>query len=485
LADNLATCWLFYFLKEQPSTPSWISYTLIHGNGSRRGYEVCPITLDFLPALIMSKQTNAINSFLVAVTDTWLHLTTKAVNGFHYSPSPGTNFSVSLLDRCLTNNNSYSAQSDFYFERAQDDDTAACTLNPAATRTFLLPDAISGVEVMNNVSTMLIAKRHVQDGKVYAYLAPADTEENVRQDFSAFTYAMSTDCRSMSSECFDTDEFFGAGTPFNCTKNKYSGDIQQAPFQSQYYANEDLTDSFSITGYDNPFYFIASVFLWLEWPRPAPPDPEIVGQVHGDFAIIVGCSTTVYDVSYQVRNGTVVRFDPQKSNVTVTNALQSPVGFTPGGTTALHQAFSSAGLGTTSAQEMVDNWAVEYSRIAVSLGVAALQGSAATESEYRVPVLMSRIPIAPLVCLLLSNFLYCVVGAVLAVMALIAVRDSETKEVLERATIMGLVAAHFEGDRAQQSVKDMNETYAELSQGNTGRVGISNAPAGGYMYTLS
>jgi hypothetical protein len=178
-----------------------------------------------------------------------------------------------------------------------------------------------------------------------------------------------------------------------------------------------------------------------------------------------------------------VRFEPAKSNVTATNALQSPVGYTPGGNTALHQAFSVAGLGA--AQQMADNWAVEYSRVAVSLGVAALQGRPADASEYRVPVLLSRIPMAPLASLLVANFLYCVAGVVLACMAIMAVRDGETKEVLERATIIGMVAAYFGAEAAQGLVKDMNDTYVELSHGDMRRVGIVPAAHGGYTYTLS
>jgi hypothetical protein len=101
---------------------------------------------------------------------------------------------------------------------------------------------------MKNVSTMLIAKRHIQDGTVYAYLAPADMQETLRQDFSASTYAMETECKPMSRECNLGEGLIGVSTPFNCTANKYAGDIQSSHYQSQYYTDADLTDHLSSFG---------------------------------------------------------------------------------------------------------------------------------------------------------------------------------------------------------------------------------------------
>jgi hypothetical protein len=276
------------------------------------------------------------------------------------------------------------------------------------------------------------------------------------------------------------ERLLGAATPFNCTENGFSGDIQRAPYQSQYYSDSDFKKSLPVRGVENPFYFIGAAYLWIEWPFPD--DPEIAPQVHGDYAIVVNCTTTVYDVDYQVRNGSVVRFAASESNSSVTNALQTPIGFT-GGDSALHEAFSVAGIANT-AQEMADNWSALYSRVAISLGVTALQGTRGIDTVYRTPVLVSRIPIAPLASLLVANFLYCVVGVVLTLMAIFAIRDPETKEVLERATIMSLVAGSFEGEHAVAPVKDVDGMFLELSQGSKHRVCIGKLPGGGYAYHI-
>ncbi|KEZ45391.1 hypothetical protein SAPIO_CDS2226 [Scedosporium apiospermum] len=431
---------------------------------------------------------NSAAGLLVAITDTWLHLSTEAVNLYRYSPSPGTNLSVNLHERCLINNNSYRAQSNWYFDREPGAPVEpACTLNPAAANTFLVveDDTITGMSVLGNRSSTLTAKYHAEGGRVYFYLAPAPTEQNLMQDYSAETFAMSTTCIPKSVECgLEYEKFIGAATPFNCTKSGFSGDIQKiGGIRIQFYDDPEFTQTLSTTGVEGSTYsLLVAAFLEVVWPHPQD-DPEVAHQVHGDLAMILGCTTTVYDVSYQYQNGSVVEWNARESNSSVTNALSSPITQARVGVTDAYQAFSYTG-DTETAQRYADNWAAEYSRVAVSVSVTALRPVPAFSAQYRTPAIVSRIPIAPLAALLLSNFLYCLIGAILTIFAILAVREPETKEVVERTTVQSLVAAMFEPATATAPVKEVDNMFSELAEGKSQRVGIGRLPNGGYSYFL-
>ncbi len=417
-------------------------------------------------------------SLLVFVTDTWLHLTTTSENIFHYSPSPGTNMSVGLLPRCLVNNNSYTAQSDFYGP----DSGPACTLNPAATNVFLVESPIQPIEVLNNVSAVVVAKGHSADGRTYQYLSPSDTADHMRQDYTAATYAMSSRCAPRSTICGLGVGEFGAATPFNCTGSGFASGISNL-IQLQYYLSPGFLDTDIEThGFANPFYLLGAAFLPSQWPLPDH-DAEIVTETHGDHAVVFSCATTVFDVTYRLANGSVTDFRATPSNISVTNALQSPIGYTRGASYQLSQAFSIAAGAASTAQDMLDQWAVQYDRAAMAMAVTALQGAPALAAQYRDEVIVARVPVAPLVCLLAVNLLYTAVGVVLVLMAAVAARDGDTHEVVERMSVLGLAAAALEPDRyACRPVEEPEKMFRELSEGSTDRVVITRSAEGGFEF---
>ncbi|KAH6975674.1 hypothetical protein EDB80DRAFT_594756 [Ilyonectria destructans] len=434
-----------------------------------------------LLVLIKTVLLGLVLSIFVFGTDTWLHLAIASENIFHYSPSPGTNLSFSLLPRCLINNNSFAAQSDFYSTRPVGANDPACTLNPAATNVFLVSSPINPIQVFNNLSSIAVVKRHTQDGRTYQYLAPSDSFENLRQDYAARTYGMSSECSPRSTICHLGDGMIGASTPFNCKKSGFSGAIQTS-IQIHYFSHPTLFSSDSgISGFYNPFYFIGAVWLPSQWPAPTD-DREIVTEVHGDRALIFNCSTTVYDITYSTANGSIVDFATIKSNISVSNALQSPIGFTLAAEYTLQQAFSFAGF-SNSAQKMLDTWAPEFDRAAIAMGVTALQGSTATTSHFRDPAIVARIPLAPFACLLLANMLFAVSGAVLAMMAVRAGQDPETQEVAERMTAVGVIANYFEKPQQARGLVEKPEMmFEELTQGHGPKVAVERAEQGGYTF---
>lgn len=418
-------------------------------------------------------------SALVIGSDAWLHLATREITTFHTFPSPGTNLGVALLDNCLVNNNSYLAQSNWDGQSMP----GPCTLNMSNTRPLLTAGGLQGQAVLNNVSDLLITKRYTLQGSVYAYLAPADTEYNRRQDYLTSTYAASTSCAPTTIECGMLNETMTTNSsPFNCTENGFSGDIRSSPFQSRYYRDPEFRDSLFKQGFNNPFYFIVAAYLPSEWPQPN--DPQVASQANGDHAAVLNCTTTIYDVRYQARNGSVILFELKQSNSSVANALSSPIAFTRIGNAALYQAFSYTGV-TETAQDMANTWAAEYSRVAISHSVTALQTTPGITAEYRVPVLVSRIPIIPFIALLTTNLLYCVAAVGLALVAVMATRDPEVTEIVGRMTVQALVASKFDDDAASAPVRSVDDMFWELTVGSQHRVGVVQLENGGYAYHVN
>ncbi|KXX82874.1 hypothetical protein MMYC01_200583 [Madurella mycetomatis] len=427
-------------------------------------------------------------SLLVAATDTWLHLATEPVNILRYIPSTGTNLSVALIDRCLQNNNSRTAQFNWYFDGDPETEIMpACTLNPSASRDNLITEgSIPAMEVLNNASTIVLPKYHAVDDTAYFYLSPADTEVNLRQDYTATSFAMSTTCIPKSVEC-GLRIGTGPGMPYNCSAANFNGEMGdprtfQHGIRLDYYRDPSFQES-TMWGVDGTFYFYVAANLYREWSYPE--DPEVPPHPHGDHAIILGCKTSVYDVLYRVQNETIVEWGTTLSNATATNGLAGPVMWSMVHLPATRMAFSFTGSVGTAA-EFASNWAAEYSRIALSLGTFALRATPALDAQIRESAIVSRVPIAPLAALLIANLLYCVLGVVLTAQAVRAARQGpETKELVERAGTQSVVAALFE-DMAVSTgpVKNVDDMFTELTQGRRHKVGVGRIPGGGYSYIL-
>ena len=81
------------------------------------------------------------------------------------------------------------------------------------------------------------------------------------------------------------------------------------------------------------------------------------------------------------------------------------------------------------------------------------------------------------------NSLYAVLGVLLAITALRS-HPKDSNEIRERLSTSGLVAARFEGERAEQAVGKKREMFGEYEGISTGRVGIEQSKYGGYIFRL-
>jgi hypothetical protein len=253
-----------------------------------------------------------------------------------------------------------------------------------------------------------------------------------------------------------------------------------------YFTTSSATDN--VTQFDpvpNPYYFSIAAAMNTQIGRsvdgPNGNDPEFVTSTHGAQVFALFCNATVYDLEYSVVNGSITRFLYQPSNSSTTTIIQGTQQYTGIGTSLLEQAASVAAYNNT-AQGLADGVAIAYSRVALSVAAGAFTSQPASEAQLRHEILVARVPKAPLAFLLLANLLLVVLGIVLTVFALSALRGDDVGEIQARLSITGLVASCFEGARAREGA-DSAEGLFEENSGRPGpRMEISRMSEGGWAY---
>src|SRR5256885_11890732 len=149
---------------------------------------------------------------MVFLADTWLHFTTKTVNLIQTRPvAIGTDYSLTLRSpNCTSSNNSFTNSG------------YGCSLNPAATQTFLM-DSTQSLQVLNNISSVITVLNNGPD-RTYTYLGVPSVASVSSRDYTATTYGMQTQCRPVSNEC-NLNPLAGAFTPFRCSE-AFQGDLE-------------------------------------------------------------------------------------------------------------------------------------------------------------------------------------------------------------------------------------------------------------------
>lgn len=187
-----------------------------------------------------------------------------------------------------------------------------------------------------------------------------------------------------------------------------------------YFTDETMTNNDPSRGAGHPFYY-ESARITTPSGGSVPKSDEFVPMLHGGKAFILGCSTTIYVIQYDHVNGSITRFVPTPSNTPTSNIWQSIVSKIPGVTNTVDQAVL-AGSSSRSAQEFVDQVALAYSKVVLAGGAESLEKWPALAVQTRITPLVTRIPAAPLITLVVVDLLYVVCGFVSAAVAIISAR---------------------------------------------------------------
>lgn len=353
---------------------------------------------------------------------------------------------------------------------------------------------LSNISTVNRISTL------DYKGVIYTYLGEANIPDNV--DFQASTFALATQCKPVGRAC-GLNGAFGASTPFKCS-SAFHGDVTAGTAVGLILLEDDkFTKNITYGSKDlNPYYFgtwarvdtTGHVVGKASVPVTLQSDPEIAIPVHGGLAWVLSCSTTVYEATYTRINGSVQAVSMKPANASLGGIIAAPTNELFG-----QPDFEIAARRSSynnNSQDLANDWAEQYSQIALGLSTGAMSPRLNTYQQTRSSILVARIPKIPLFVLIGLNLLYAIIGIVLALYSALFSSPRTTKDVQARLSVAGLVAVCFEPQhRALGPAEQIEDLFTEKGHGDDGdgdgeggersaRVSIRPAEEGGWRYAL-
>ncbi|KAL4804693.1 hypothetical protein BDV18DRAFT_161786 [Aspergillus unguis] len=442
---------------------SWILYRI--GWDKRRAPQAGVLTAACSVAIFVTAL-----GFLVALADTWLHLTTTAVPFTQLSRAgDNPNYSFGLVPRCLRSNNSIAAQYDIPLNSTE----KPCAVGVAGNGLGYLIDPKMAIKALHNASDLATVYTYQAPNNPipYTYFGVPSSPDNL--DYTAHTYGAGTECWLMSRQCSLTTD--NPGVAFNCSG--WDTSMSDSEWLLAPFTDRTMTQ---LGGHGNPYYYAAAGSFGLSGSG-APNNEDFVKLLHGGWSFILGCNSTVYDIEYDRVNGSISRFDSTPSNISVSNIWETITIDITEGNYAMQEAISRAALSDT-AQEFADSVAFAFSQTYLALGAETLERRPTHAVQDRRVSLVARVPTAPLITLVVVNMLYVLCGFVFAAVALLVSAGSAggVPDIQLRLTVAGLVADRFEEQREINSAEELFEEHAGKE---SRRVAIVPASEGGYEYS--
>ncbi|KAL9623762.1 MAG: hypothetical protein Q9160_001993 [Pyrenula sp. 1 TL-2023] len=369
------------------------------------------------------------------------------------------------------------------------EETQGCSINEGGTQAFLV-DPTQALQTLNNISDTVTVLNNGPD-PTYAYLGiPASPLVSIR-DYTATTFGMRTQCKTVSKSC-NLNSPAGAATLLKCS-DAFAGNLEASSsgWLYTYFTNETMLSNRTFRGeINNPYYHgLAALFrspgLSGISQSSNLSDSDIVRPMHSGVAFVLLCSITTFDVEYDSLNGTISRFIAKPSNTTVASIWQAPMANADVGQPNLQTEASIAASTARDAQDLADKTALAYSKVALGVGAQSVRPAPAKAVQERTTLLVARVPKASLFGLVGANLLFVLLGCILTIVALFSSRG-EIRDIQARLSVAGLVADRFEGERAKAPMGVIDDLFEEHEGNTSSRVVMAQTTAGGYMYkTLS
>ncbi|KAK0115790.1 hypothetical protein ONS95_012842 [Cadophora gregata] len=427
-----------------------------------------PKTVPMVGTMFLILLIGQMIAFAIFAIDAVLHFTTESVPYIRTFENSGSlsSFSQGLVGICT---------GDPSIIRAVP--SAPCTYNVAATGEGFY-DASEVSATLNNISTshQIFSSIYEVAGKPtdLLLLGPPLTSVPNNLSYQASTVGVATSCTPVSQQC-SLKAPYGASTPFNCS-DIFFGDLQipqvnttstlwsdystgnflfGATFQdanfSQPYTNYSLDDTYPATGpiTINPFYMgIAARAAFGTNVNILENDPDITLPVHGGLAFVLGCEVLTVNVAYTFFNNSVVTIDAATpANGTLAWYFNSVMG-AAGSLSHVAQGIDIA-IAEPTAAKLARAWSRSYSQEALSILASVHSARPNIAERFVVSSLVTRVARGPLLALVALNMLFALLGAVLAVWAV--VKDSpRVTAVMSGLGVEGLVSAAFaDGERKE------------------------------------
>lgn len=402
---------------------------------------------------------------------------TISISRLSIAPNQDASYSLSLLSpNCTTTNNTIASQAGAGL---------VCTMD---TGTNLLQAGTATLQTLNNQSNALSVLSDGPDPTL-AYLTVNPSDRARQHDFSATTYGMRTSCRPVTRSCNMMTS--GALATWNCSNGAFAqagSNTASLNVQQRFFDDEAMTQSSAGGASVNPSFFALGSLTQIS-ANPITNianDPDVVSASNALAAILL-CSVSLYDVTYDVIEGNVTHMSSTLSNISVTNVFIPALSESGFGWPNMANAFNMAASVADTAQDLSDQFALAYSKIALSIGAGSVVKSPALAAQTRTSILVAKVPKAPLFLLVVINLIFVLLGVVLAIVA--ARSSPEAHEAQSRFSIAGIVAGMFEGDTAKTAASDglvgaqIEKLYREYYEGGaTKRIGIGRGQDGGFEF---
>ncbi|MCJ1378106.1 hypothetical protein MMC17_001202 [Xylographa soralifera] len=454
----------------------WITYSL-----SRRQSNQSPM-LRMAGVVLL---TATLLGWLIAASDTWLHVTTIAVNIDQISSA---SFTLLNYSRALPFNCGHGV-------------TATCTIDVIET---VGPYLVNGYEVyrtLGNQSTInQILSTTVNDQR-FSYIADPNQAENI--DFIATTIASQSNCNLITDKCVNDT----GGSSFNCStlfnsqthfpaRSDGGGTGYTSSVSSNmntvylgYFANSSWTIPLNYTpglqNISNPFYTIALAQI----DSTEQGGEGLINQTQsmedgGEGAFkqfFLGCETSFFNFTYTSVGGTIV-----SANTTLINnplLVSALIEVEQSGYCDAQIVSGAFFAWFQNGSQITDIFAEQYDTTFLAPAASVINSVPTIAQQVRESILVTRVPKAALFGLTATLLLSAMFGLAMTITALIS-RPSAWRDVQARLSILGLTSARFEMlGTAAEPVKQLKNVYEENNgSGKGSRVGMLKSDAGGWTY---
>jgi hypothetical protein len=343
-------------------------------------------------------------------------------------------------------------------------------------------------------------------GVPYVFLGDAEATAS-QLDFTASTFAMSSQCQIISHQCNLTAE--AQRVRYNCS-NLFEGDLASGlqnttssggnagtVVRIEHFDDPELSigQPAQYPGGANPMFAVIAVYvndvgLTLYSNGTAedfnvllPSSDSVNFQVSEllGIAYIMRCTVTVYDAVYTWTNGAFNNFTSlTESNTTMSAIINGPLQHNA--TFGNNIFYSNVMLAATSntTQEALDSIAYVYSSTAMGLASGVMRPRPNLEEFNRELLIVARVPFAPFYTLIALDVLCGLIGLLLALMAF-GRRDYVGGSLL---TVWGIVACAFEKTPAHGDIRKVENLFQETQDGTSSVVGIKyDAAQGQWRFT--
>jgi hypothetical protein len=267
-------------------------------------------------------------------------------------------------------------------------------------------------------------------------------------DYIANTTSMVTKCVPITKDCGmrNITGKNNASIPYHCS-DVFNGDLSQIPtngleqlkgWNTSFYHTEGdgIPQNISMASQLNPFHYNVAAVVdgigiqgLIDFTDPEALKGNIVGIGDERVAFAISCTSTVYNVTYALVNGSIYTFDKTLADPHIAAIIKAPLqaGF------GSYSLFEKAAVSVLfSDVTVMDSMALAFSQTFLALASGVYTRAPILEQRLRADVRLTKMGKGPFYLLVVCMFLYAFVVLVFTVVALNIFRRRDVREVQVR-----------------------------------------------------